>query len=88
MGHSRTCDWALENSLSQGKRTWADEEGLQTELQTNHAAQDGIRDYRATLPLAQPAMVLDGLAGAEVVKLEQLPDLDLTVHAMGDWDSA
>src|SRR5262245_13267642 len=23
---------------------------LQTELQTNHAAQDGIRDYRATLP--------------------------------------
>jgi hypothetical protein len=32
---------------------------------------------------AQPAMVLDSLAGAEVVQLEQLPDLDFAILVMG-----
>src|SRR5262245_7039377 len=31
---------------------------------------------------AQPAMVLDSLAGAEVVQLEQLPDLDFAILIM------
>src|SRR6478672_13830562 len=32
---------------------------------------------------AQPAMVLDSLAGAEVAQLEQLPDLDFVLLVMG-----
>src|SRR4029079_8402296 len=32
---------------------------------------------------AQPAMVLDSLADAEVVQLEQLPDLDFAILVMG-----
>src|SRR6476660_3872123 len=32
---------------------------------------------------AQPAMVLDSLAGAEIAQLEQLPDLDFVLLVMG-----
>ena len=35
-----------ENPLWQGKRTWAGEESLQTDLQTNHATRHGIEHHR------------------------------------------